>query len=167
MSTRIDKLRVVNLGAGCEVKALVKFTWHGDMPYSGVEWGLAFPVRAICPHRERGYAPQIPVEGLPVPGEFHGRWYLREYAYWHRSWNIRTPVATSTAAGNSPKGLSSQWPLRCKRLGMKGKAGHAFPPRKGLTTITSGIERLSVGTAQPTFDKTIYHQVRQLGNPIP
>ena len=107
---------------------LVKFTWNGDMHYSGVEWGLAFPVRAICLHRERDSAPQVPVEGLPVPDEFHGRWYLREYAYWHRSWNIRTPVATSTAAGNSPKGLSSQWPLRCKRLGMKGKAGHAFRP---------------------------------------
>ena len=50
---------------------LMKFTWHGHMPYSSVEWGLAFPVRAICLHRERGYAPQIPVEGLPVPGEFH------------------------------------------------------------------------------------------------
>ena len=55
--------------------ALVKFTWDGDMPYSGVEWGLVFQVRAICLHRERGYAPQVPVEGLPVPGDFHGRWY--------------------------------------------------------------------------------------------
>ena len=55
--------------------ALVKFTWNGDMPYNGVEWGLAFPVRAICLHLERDNAPQVPVEGLPVPGDFHGRWY--------------------------------------------------------------------------------------------
>ena len=55
--------------------ALVKFTWNRDMPYNGVEWGLAFQVRAICLHRERDSAPQAPVEGLPVPGEFHERWY--------------------------------------------------------------------------------------------
>ena len=54
---------------------LVKFTWNGDMPYSGVEWGLAFQVRAICLHRERESAPQVPVEGMLVPGDFHGRWY--------------------------------------------------------------------------------------------
>ena len=55
--------------------ALVKFTWDGDMPYSGVEWGLAFQVRAICLHRERDSGLQVPVEGLHVPGDFHGRWY--------------------------------------------------------------------------------------------
>ena len=55
--------------------ALVKFTWDGDMPYSSVERGLAFQVRAICLHRERDSASQVSVEGLPVPGEFHGRWY--------------------------------------------------------------------------------------------
>ena len=53
--------------------AFVKFTWNGDMPYSSVGWGLAFQVRAICLHRERESAPQVPVEGLPVPGDFHGR----------------------------------------------------------------------------------------------
>ena len=55
--------------------ALVKFTWNGDTPYNGAEWGLAFPVRAICLHLERDSGPQVPVEGLPVPGDFHGRWY--------------------------------------------------------------------------------------------
>ena len=44
------------------------------MPYSGAERGLAFPVRAICLHLERESAPQVPVEGQHVPGEFHGRW---------------------------------------------------------------------------------------------
>ena len=61
-------------GDTCRPFALVKFTWNGDMPYNGVEWGLTFPVRAICLHRERDSAPQVPVEGLSVPGEFHGRW---------------------------------------------------------------------------------------------
>ena len=49
----------------------MKFTWNGDVPHSSVEWGWPFPVRAICLHLERHSAPQIPVEGLPVPGEFH------------------------------------------------------------------------------------------------
>ena len=60
---------------GCRPSAFVKFTRDGDMPYSGVEWGLAFQVRAICLHRERESAPQVPVEGMHVPGDFHGRWF--------------------------------------------------------------------------------------------
>ena len=60
---------------GSHQPALVKFTWNGDMPYSDVELGLAFPVRAICLHRERESALQVPVENLHVPGDFHGRWY--------------------------------------------------------------------------------------------
>ena len=63
--------KAADRAASAAALILMKFTWHGHMPYSSVEWGLAFPVRAICLHRERGYAPQIPVEGLPVPGEFH------------------------------------------------------------------------------------------------
>lgn len=50
----------------------VKFIWNEDMPYKGVEWELAFPMRAFCLHRERYSALQIPVVGLPVPDEFHG-----------------------------------------------------------------------------------------------
>ena len=68
MLTRVER-------HGSHQPALVKFTWDGDMPYSGVEWGLAFQVRAICLHRERESVPQVPVEGMLVPGDFHGRWY--------------------------------------------------------------------------------------------
>ena len=67
--------KAADRAASAAALILVKFTWHGHMPYSSVEWGLAFPVRAICLHRERDSAPQAPVEGLPVPGEFHERWY--------------------------------------------------------------------------------------------
>ena len=89
------------------------------MPYSSVGWGLAFPVRAICLHRERDSGPQIPVEGMPVPGEFHGRgFWRRDDVYRHRSRNVRNPAATATAAGSSSKGPSSLWPLRRKRLGL-------------------------------------------------
>ena len=42
------------------------------MPYNGVEWVWPFQVRTICLHLERESALQIPVDGLPVPGEFHG-----------------------------------------------------------------------------------------------
>ena len=68
MLTRVER-------HGSHQPALVKFTWDGDMPYSGVEWGLAFQVRAICLHRERDSGLQVPVEGMHVPGEFHERWY--------------------------------------------------------------------------------------------
>ena len=112
-------------GDTCRPFALVKFTWNGDMPYNGVEWGLAFPVRAICLHRERESVLQVPVEGLPVPGDFHGGWNRIPKVIMGMPYcrNVRTPVATSTAAGSSTKGLSSLWPMYRKLLEMKGKAG--------------------------------------------
>ena len=67
--------KAADRAASAAALILMKFTWNGDMPYSGVEWGLAFQVRAICLHRERDSAPQVPVEGLHISGEFHGRWY--------------------------------------------------------------------------------------------
>ena len=64
----------------------MKFTWNGDVPHSSAGWGWPFPVRAICLHLERDSAPQIPVEGMHVPGEFHGR-------------GIDEEMRTGTAAG--------------------------------------------------------------------
>ena len=84
MTARTGRCRVA--GVGRTRPALMKFTWNGDMPYSSVEWGLAFPVRAICLHRERDSASQVSVEGLPVPGDFHGR-------------GIDEKMRTGTAAG--------------------------------------------------------------------
>ena len=48
-------------------------------------------------------------------------------------------VATATSAGSSPKGLSSLWPLHCKRLGLRGLAGTS------LLLKATGVERLGVG----------------------
>ena len=83
------------------------------MPYNGVEWGLAFPVRSICLHLERESAPQVPVEGLPVPGDFHGR-------------GIDEKMRTGTAAG--------MYALRLQRPLLRG-ARPKGSPRCGRCTV--------------------------------